>query len=352
MNTQMDLNISPRQSIVEPLFTWLKTTAGMAVIGCIAIAVFAAVDKGSYIFVNAIVTGGMWALVAMGLALVFGVMNIVSFVHGEFFMIGAMSAYFVFTPLNNYFLDHPSAIMAAITPLIAMLAAAVVGILVGILSEMLVFRPLRRRTKEQWIMNSFVLTVGMSVLIVNGVQLIFGTDFRGIVSYWPYSPVVVLDVYISFDRFIAFVIALLIIIGFFVFMKYSKIGRAIRAVSQDETGSLMVGIDLNRIQTLTLALSCALAALAGACLLFMYPAYPTVGLGPLFNSWFIVILAGMGNVAGAAVGAFIVALLQVLTTVYVGEGWEYTLPSVFIIAVLIFKPSGIFGGEVRGILNQ
>jgi branched-chain amino acid transport system permease protein len=135
-------------------------------------------------------------------------------------------------------------------------------------------------------------------------------------------------------------------------MKYSKIGRAIRAVSQDETGSLMVGIDLNRIQTLTLALSCALAALAGACLLFMYPAYPTVGLGPLFNSWFIVILAGMGNVAGAAVGAFIVALLQVLTTVYVGEGWEYTLPSVFIIAVLIFKPSGIFGGEVRGILNQ
>jgi len=192
----------------------------------------------------------------------------------------------------------------------------------------------------------------MSVLIVNGVQLIFGTDFRGIVSYWPYSPLTFFDVYISADRLVVFVIALLVLAGFFVFMKFSKTGQAIRAVSQDETGSLMVGINLNRIQTLTLALSSALAALAGGCLLFMYPAYPTVGLGPLFNSWLIVILSGMGNVAGAAGGAFIVALLQVLTTVYVGEGWEYTLPSVFIIAILIFKPSGIFGSEVRGILNQ
>ncbi len=340
------------QQTANPVINWLKTTAGMTIIVCVAIAVLAAIDKGAYILINAIVTGGMWALVAMGLALVFGVMNIVSFVHGEFFMIGALTAYFVFTPLNNYLVNYPNAALTAIAPLAAMSVAAVVGFIAGIISELMIFRPLRRRTQEQWIMNSFVITVGMSVLLINGVQLIFGTDFRGIVSYWPYSPVTFFDVYISSDRLIVFVIALSVITGFFAFMKFSKTGQAIRAVSQDETGSLMVGIDLNSIQTLTLALSSALAALAGGCLLFMYPAYPTVGLGPLFNSWFIVILAGMGNVAGAAVGAFIVALFQVLTTVYVGEGWEYTLPSAFIIAILIFKPSGIFGSEVRGILNQ
>ncbi|MBW2124052.1 MAG: hypothetical protein JRH07_19710 [Deltaproteobacteria bacterium] len=114
----------------------------------------------------------------------------------------------------------------------------------------------------------------------------------------------------------------------------------------------MVGININGIQTLTLALSSAFAALAGACLLFMYPAYPTVGLGPLYNSWFIVILAGMGNVGGAAVGGFIVALFQVLTTVYVGEGWDYAIPAAFIVLILLLRPSGIFGSEVRGILNQ
>ncbi len=99
-------------------------------------------------------------------------------------------------------------------------------------------------------------------------------------------------------------------------------------------------------------MSSALAALAGGCLLFMYPAYPMVGLGPLYNSWFIVILAGMGNVVGAAVGAFVVALLQVLTTIYIGEGWDYTIPAACIILVLIIRPSGIFGSGVRGILDQ
>jgi branched-chain amino acid transport system permease protein len=77
-----------------------------------------------------------------------------------------------------------------------------------------------------------------------------------------------------------------------------------------------------------------------------------MGLGPLYNSWFIVILAGMGNVGGAAVGAFIIALLQVLTTVYIGEGWDYTVPAAIIVIILVFRPSGIFGSEVRGILNQ
>jgi len=123
------------QLIVNPITSWLKTTAGVTIIVCIAIAVLAAIDKGSYILINAIVTGGMWALVAMGLALVFGVMNVVSFVHGEFFMIGALAAYFVFTPLNNYLFNYPNAVLVAIAPLMAMSAAVVVGIIAGILSE-------------------------------------------------------------------------------------------------------------------------------------------------------------------------------------------------------------------------
>jgi branched-chain amino acid transport system permease protein len=330
----------------------LRSAAGITLMICLALAVVASMESGAYILVNTIVTGGMWALMAIGLALVFGVMNIVSFVHGDFFMIGALAAYFVFTPLNSYLSNHPNAVFTAVAPLAAMVSSIACGVAVGILCEWLVFRPLRRRSRAQWVMNSFVITLGISVLLVNGIQLIFGSDFRGIVSYWPYAPVSFSGVYISFDRFFVFILGMLVILCFFGFMKFTTIGQAIRAVSQDETGALMVGININGIQTLTLALSSAFAALAGACLLFMYPAYPSVGLGPLYNSWFIVILAGMGNVGGAAVGAFVVALLQMLTTVYVGEGWDYTIPAAFIIVVLIFKPSGIFGSTVRGVLEQ
>jgi branched-chain amino acid transport system permease protein len=135
-------------------------------------------------------------------------------------------------------------------------------------------------------------------------------------------------------------------------LKFSRIGRAIRAVSEDEAGALMVGIDFNSIQTLTMALSCALAALAGGTLLFMFPSTPTVGIAPLYYSWFVIIVVGMGNIAGAAVGGFIVALIQVLTRVYVGEGLEFVVPSALMIVILVVKPSGIFGAEVRGIWDQ
>ena len=114
----------------------------------------------------------------------------------------------------------------------------------------------------------------------------------------------------------------------------------------------MVGIDYNRIQTLTMALSCGLAALAGGTLLFMFPSTPTVGIAPLYYSWFVIIVVGMGNIAGAAVGGFVVALIQVLTRVYVGEGLEFVVPSAFMIVILVFKPSGIFGSEVRGIWDR
>jgi branched-chain amino acid transport system permease protein len=298
------------------------------------------------------VTGGMWALMSMGLALVFGVMNIPNFAHGEFFMIGTLVAYYLFTPMSKYLSQHPNGVLATVGPLFCIFVAMLGGAIVGALTEKLIFYQLRKRTREQWIMNSFLLTVGLAVVLINGHQLIFGTEFKGIVHYWNVRPFSFFGVYVSMERIVAFILAMVTITIFWVFMKFSRTGRAIRAVSQDEAGALMVGIDMNQIQTLTMALSCALAALAGASLLFMFPSYPTVGLVPLYVAWFVVIVVGLGNVAGAMVGGFIVALLQVLTAVYAGEGWGFVIPSALIIVILVFKPSGIFGGAVRGVLEQ
>ena len=339
-------------SLFQRLMDWIKTAAGITVMISLAALLFGTWDRGPYFLVNTIVSGGMLGLVAMGLAIIFGVMNIPQFAHGEFFMIGGLAAYFVMTPLMPYVQAHPGTFLAFIIPIGAILAATVAGAITGAITEKFCIRPLRKRTQRNWVMNSFLLTVGIAVVLINGHQLLFGTEFKGITRFWQGRPLEVMGVFVSLDRTMTLILATLVVVGFWLFMKFSRTGRAIRAVSQDETGALMVGINLDAISSLTFSLGCAMAAVAGGCLLFMYPSYPTVGLEPLYMAWFVVILVGLGNVLGALIGGFMVALLKELTMAYVGAGWEFVVPSAIIILVLIFKPSGIFGTEVRGVLDE
>ena len=327
-------------------FTWL--TLALAA----AIMVFEAFAQPS-IVVNTLVTGGMWALMAAGLAMVFGVMNIPNFAHGELFLLGSFTAFTVFSPIREALSDDPSlAWLKVFGPFPGMVVAVLVGAAAGLLLEAFLFRPLRRRSREQWVMNTFLLTAGVSVVAVNGYRLTIGNDFHGIPGYWDVAPIDLFGVPVSVDRAVVLVIAVVTIGLFALFLQRTNLGRAIRAVSQDETGAQMAGIDLNRIFLLTMALSCAMAALAGASLLFMFPAYPDVGLQPLYTAWFVVILAGLGNIGGAVAGAFIVALLQNLTIYYIGVGWVDVLPTAFIILILLFKPSGLFGSAVKGVWEQ
>lgn len=338
--------------LINKILGKITSIAGLVVIGSIFAALYASYDKGLYLLINTVVMGGMLALMAMGLALVFGVMNVAMFAHGEFFMIGSLTAYFIFPPINGYIQENPNAFLSIIAPLIGIFGAMIVGMIVGVIVEKLVFSPLRKRSTDDWVMNSFLLTVGLSVILVNGHQLIFGTEAKTIVKYWSGRPLNIYDVYISRDRIITLLLSMLAVLLFWLFIKYSRTGRSIRAVSQDEKGALIVGINLTGIQMLTMSLSCGLAAFAGASLLFLYPSYPTVGIEPLYLAWFVVILAGLGNIMGAVVCAFIVSLLKVITETYVGSGWEYIIPSALIMLMLIVKPSGIFGSAVRGIHDK
>ena len=327
-------------------FTWI-------VVGLVALVMVAFAFIQPSILVDTLVTGGMWALMAGGLALVFGVMNIPNFAHGEFFMIGSLVAFTVFVPIQDALFENPDLLVLQVAgPFPGMIMATVVGFACGVILEVLLFRPLRKRSRDQWVMNTFLLTAGVSVVLVNGNRLLFGNDFRGITRYWDVKPIQILDVPVSVDRAMVFVIAMVMIAAFAVFLQRTRMGRAMRAVSQDETGAQMAGIALNRVFVLTMGLSCALAALAGAALLFMYPSFPDVGIQPLYLAWYVVILAGLGNVQGAIIGAFIVALLQTLAVYYVGLGWVDVLPTGFIILILLFKPSGLFGSEVKGVWEQ
>jgi branched-chain amino acid transport system permease protein len=318
----------------------------------LVLAIVIGVETGPAQLINVVVTGGMWALLAAGLALVFGVMNIPHFAHGESFMVGAYIGYFVFNPLSDFLKANPSALLSALAPILGVLAAGVGGIIMGAILERLIFAPLRHRTKAGWVMNTFLLTVGISFVLTNGFTLVLGPDFRGIPRYYDVDPIEFLGTRLAVDRLFAFGIAVVTIAILTFFMQRTQTGRAIRAVSQDETGALLVGINLDFIHTLTFSLATAMAAMAGAALLFMFQAFPTVGLKPLYLAWYVVMLVGLGNVYGAIVGGFIVALLQTATQQFVGISWELVVPTVVMVLILILVPSGIFGSEVKGVQEQ
>jgi len=291
------------------------------------------------LFVTGILRGGLYALMAVGLALLLGVMNISSFMHGELYMIGAYMGWFAFVTLG-------------LNPILAILFAAVGSFIVGMVIERGFFYPLRRRSKEGWLLNAYLVTVGLSFVLQNAALAIFRPIYRGIRTYWTGSIRISPAMSISADRVMGFLVAVVTIVAFWLFMRGTKIGRAIRAVAQDERGAMLVGIELDRIHTLSFGLSSMLAGIAGASLLSINPAYPSMGLLPLAKSWLVVILAGLGNIRGAIIGGFIVGIAEAASYYFLGAGWQDVTSVTMLIIILLFKPSGLFGTEVKGILER
>ncbi|HEY3128746.1 MAG TPA: branched-chain amino acid ABC transporter permease [Acidobacteriota bacterium] len=291
------------------------------------------------LLLTGLMRGSVYALMAVGLSLIFGVMNVPQFAHGEFYMLGAYVAYFTFHKFG-------------LNPLLTIIVAALSGFLAGALMEKAVLFPLHRRQKEQWVMNTFLLTVGISFVMQNGAQALWGSNYLGITHYWQGSIQLTKDMAIPFDRAISFIIAIVAILAFWLFLGRTRMGRAIRAAAQDETGAMLVGIDLDRVRTLTFALGAMLAAIAGASLLSMNPAHPTMGREPLYKSWVVVIVGGLGNIGAAIPAGFLVGMLETLTSYFLGASWQNVVSLSIIIVILLFKPNGIFASEVKGIWER
>jgi len=286
------------------------------------------------LLVTGILRGGLYSLMAVGLSLVMGVMNIPQFAHGEFYMLGAYSAYLIYA-------------VWGLNPFLAILGGALAGLLAGALVDRLIFYPLRRRSPEQWTLNTFLVTVGLSVVMQNAAQTLWGSKFRGITQYWKGTIHLGSRMEMSIDRLAGFLIAVLAIGIFWLFLGHTRSGRAIRAVAQEETAAMLMGVDINRIHMLTFALSSMLAAVAGATLLSINPAHPTMGLAPLYKSWYVVVLVGLGNVPGSIAGGFLVGLLETFSYYAFGAGWQEVVSLSVLIVILLFKPAGILSRELK-----
>jgi len=290
------------------------------------------------IIISSLVRGAFYVLVSASLALLFGIISVASFMHGDMAMLGGYSAYFVLMFLG-------------LNPVVAVALTGVLMFAVGCFIERSLLLPLRRISGKLWMFNTFVLTLGISQVMQNGALAAFGPRFLGVRSLWP-GEVNLAGTSVSVDRALFLLVSVLTIVLLWAFLKYSRLGRAIRAVGINEGAVPLFGVDVNRIYMFTFGISGLLAGVAGAFYMALFTTYPLMGVTPNLKAWIVVLIAGLGNVKGAVYCSFLLALIETISYYALSEGWQNVIVVVLVILVLLFKPAGLFGTEVRGIWEK
>ena len=275
---------------------------------------------------NGLLLGGIYALVAIGFSLVWGVMNIINVAHGAFVMLGAYATYFLFT---NFGLD----------PLIGGLGAFAVMFVLGYLLQTFILNLIVRAP----IFNTLILTFGLNLLIVNLALIAFTGDFRSIVTDYSGDGLQVAGIILPYSRLAALGLALLASFLVFQFMDRTRIGNAIRATRMDLEAAELIGVRPGRIYALTFAIGAGLAGLAGALIVATAPITPVMGLTYTGKAFVVAALGGLGNMYGALLGGLVLGLAETVGAIYLGPGLQDAIGYIVLVAVLILRPQGIAG---------
>jgi branched-chain amino acid transport system permease protein len=271
-----------------------------------------------------IVTGVLYVLVALGLTLIYGILHIVNFAHGEIYMLGAMGVFYLHVVLK--------------APLVVtFIAIVVLAVLMGLGVERAFFRSLR----GQWL-QLVVASVGISLVIQSIGWIVFGIQEKNVPSVFP-GVVQFLGVRMPKERLLAAAVGLILVALLYLLVYRTKTGLAMRAIEEDEETSRMLGIDTDRVASLAVALGFALAALGGAFVAPIYSLNPGMGLEVILMSFLIIIVGGLGSITGTVLAGLLVGVLQSLGGVYFGAEAAYALVFVVMIAVLIMRPAGLLG---------
>ncbi len=280
--------------------------------------------------VNGLVLGATYALLGIGLTLIFGIMRVVNFAHGELYALGAYMAFAVVTILKlNFFY--------------ALIIAGAVGFTFGAVVEYVL---LRRRNLAS-IDEVMLIMIGAMIIMQNTELLIWGGVAKVVPSPFSQDPLVFGEVSVSPIRLFVLVTAVLLLVVFYFMIERSRLGMAMRATFQDRDAARIVGVNVSRIYTLTFALGSGMAAIAGALLSPIFVVSPTMGDLSSLKAFAIVILGGLGNLGGAAIGGFALALIEEFGAGYVSTAYRDALGFLVILFVMVFRPSGLFSAKER-----
>jgi branched-chain amino acid transport system permease protein len=277
---------------------------------------------------NGIMLGSTYAIVAVGLTLVFGILHIPNFAHGHLYMFGAYIAFFLMT-------------IAGLGFWTSLLASVAVMGAVGVILERLAYRPLRERPH----IDSFISAIGALMILETSVIVIWGPQGRRIPN--PYPEIIeVLGVTMSYQRLIVIVAAVSMILLLNLFIKRTTLGATIEAVAQNREGAMLVGIDVNKVSAITFAISAGTAAAAACLVAPIFIISPTMGALLGMKAFVIVILGGLGSIPGAIVGGYILGLLEAMGGGYLSAAYKDVYAFGALIVILSLKPTGLFGKEV------
>lgn len=282
------------------------------------------------VLISGLLLGGIYVLLSIGLTLIFGVLKIVNFAHGEFLMMAMYFTYFLNKKLN-------------FDPYMSIFLVAPALFLVGLAVYILV---IKRILSAPEVAQIFA-TVGLSTALQNGALFTFHADFLSVRTGYSDMVLTLGGIRMSLPLLIGFLFAVLITVALFLFLKYTYLGKAIRASTQDQFSSVLVGIPRERIYTLTFALGIATLGIAGAVLMPLYPVFPSVGEHFVLIAFVVVVLGGMGNMVGTLIGGLVIGLIEAFSGFFIASSMQQLVYFIVFILILVLRPQGLVAFKFR-----
>jgi branched-chain amino acid transport system permease protein len=275
---------------------------------------------------NGLAQGSTYALVAVGFALIIGTLRLVSFCHGEIYMLGAYVAFSVISFWQGSLLT-------------AFVVAFAASALIGALVELVAFRLLRRTSR----ISSLLVTIGFSIIFMNMAQLIWGAQTQSFPTRIGRT-FVFMDVWFTSIQLVVYAVTIFMFILLHLLLTKTKLGRAIRATALDHEAAFVIGVDVNRIYSITFALGSALGGLSGVLVALYYNAvFPVMGGMMGLKAFSACILGGLTSIPGAVVAGILLGVVENLTVGYIGSGFRHVFSFVILFLFLLFRPQGLFG---------
>ncbi|RPJ11083.1 MAG: branched-chain amino acid ABC transporter permease [Deltaproteobacteria bacterium] len=275
--------------------------------------------------INGLLYGSIWGVIALGFTLIFGVMDFVNFAQGFFVVVPAYFSFLLFTRWG-------------IDPYVSLILVTPVSFALGLL----VYRYLGARLLDEPHTAHIIVTLGLCFFIENGVLLLAGGDLRSAVTSYTSESIRLGALIVSYPRLWASLIAWACVIGLFLFLKYTNLGKSMRAAADNREGAKIVGIYVDRVYLIAFGLSFMIAGMTGAVMIPFYLMNPFTGMDFLGKAFAAVIIGGLGSIPGAIVGGLIIGVVESIAGVFLKASLGNALTFFIVILVLIFKPSGLF----------
>ncbi|MBQ8822826.1 MAG: branched-chain amino acid ABC transporter permease [Lachnospiraceae bacterium] len=284
--------------------------------------------------INGISLGSVYALIALGYTMVYGIAKMLNFAHGDVIMIGAFTVFTICTTMG-------------LPPIVGIVAAIVLCTLLGMLIERVAYKPLRKASSPLAVL---ITAIGVSYLLQNIVLLIFGANAKNFTSIVTLEPITLADgqINISGETLVIIVTSIVIMAVLMLFIKKSKAGQAMLAVSEDKGAAQLMGINVNGTIALTFAIGSGLAAVAGMLLCSAYPSLtPYTGSMPGIKAFVAAVFGGIGSIPGAFIGGILLGIIEILGKAYISSQLADAIVFSVLIIVLLVKPTGLLGKNIQ-----